>query len=100
VRYEWAVHELPAALEDRSAPAERSVALLVYRDAEHAVRFLELTPTAAAVLEQLLAGESLREGIARACAALGLTMDDSVLADTARLLADLGERGVLLGAAP
>jgi hypothetical protein len=99
VRYAWAVHELPGAVEDRTTPAAREVALLVYRDEDHWVRFLELTPVAATILERLMGGETLRDGIAHACAARGVAMDDALLADTARLLADLGERGVLLGAA-
>jgi hypothetical protein len=33
-----------------------------------------------------------------ACAARGEALDNAVLAGAARLLADLGERGVLLGA--
>ena len=32
------------------------------------------------------------------CAADGIPLDDAVLAGAAKLLADLGERGVLLGA--
>jgi hypothetical protein len=97
MRYQWAVHELP---EDPSAlgePLNRKVALAGYRDEEHAVRWLELTPLAAGILERLAARDPLGVGIARACADQGARAD---LADIAKLLADLGARGILLGCAP
>ena len=93
----WAVHELPR--EDVAAePEERSVSLLAYRDAQHRARYLALTPLAAAILERLIAGEALGAAMIGACASQGRPVDDAVLAGAARLLADLGERGVLLGA--
>lgn len=100
MRYAHAVHLLPADPEDRSAPDARAVTLLVYRDDAHAARFLELSPLAGAIVERLIGGEALGAALGAACAALGHTLDDAILADTARLLADLGERAVLLGARP
>ncbi len=100
MRYAHAVHLLPAGTGDRTAPTTREVTLLVYRDDTHAARFLELSPLAGAIVERLIAGEPLGAALGAACAALGYTLDDAILADTARLLADLGERGVLLGARP
>ncbi|MFO0739814.1 MAG: putative DNA-binding domain-containing protein [Labilithrix sp.] len=93
IRLAWAVN----AMKDEVAtaePEERPVAILVYRDAEHCSRFLELTPLAAAIVERLFAGEPLGRALTSACAVL----DQDVLDGTARLLADLGERGVLIGA--
>lgn len=90
VRLSWSVHE--------DAIVERDVALLVYRDAEHRTRYLDLTPLAAAILERLLAGDALGAAMTAACRDRGAALDESVLAGAARLLADLGERGVLLGA--
>jgi uncharacterized protein len=98
MRYGHAVHLLPADEDDRTTPETRPVTLLAYRDTEDAARFLELSPLAGAIVERLIAGEPLGTALAGACAALGYTLDDAILADTARLLADLGERGVLLGA--
>lgn len=93
----WAVNELPH--DDLEAePEERPVSILVYRDAEHRSRFLELTPLAAAILERLFAGDGLGEAMKTACAMKEHPLDDTVLEGAARLLADLGERGVLLGA--
>jgi hypothetical protein len=91
------VHELSADEEATDEPARRDVQLLAYRDADHVVRWLELTPLAGAVLERLLGGENLGAGVERACADHG-AVPGAVLPDVARLLSDLGERGVLLGA--
>jgi uncharacterized protein len=106
----WAVHELAAHQDDDATadagdegsaataePERREVHLLAYRDADHAVRWLELTPLASAILTRLVAGEPLGEAVASACTAAGVTAA-SVLPELARLLADLGERGVVLGA--
>jgi len=98
MRYAHAVHLLPAEEDDRSIPEPGETTLLVYRDSAHVARFLELSPLAAEILERLFAGEPLGEAVARACAASGHSLTDAILADTARLLADLGDRGVLLGA--
>lgn len=97
VHLAWAVHEVPAG-DPTSTPAERAVHLLVYRDAVHATRFLDLTPLAAVILERLMAGRPLAQAMVEACQASDHPLDDAVLAGAARLLADLGERGVLLGA--
>jgi len=98
LRHAWAVHELHASDEPPfEAPAERDVHLLAYRDAGHDVRWLELTPLAAEVLGRLHRGEPLGAAVEGACAVHG-TAPAAVLGDVARLLSDLGERGVLLGA--
>jgi hypothetical protein len=97
LRFAWAVHELPAEVDATTpAPARRDVRLLAYRDAEHTVRWLELTVLAAAVLERLIAGEPLGAAVSGACAAHDATVT-AALPDVARLLADLAERGVVLG---
>lgn len=95
-RLGWAVHAMSG--EGEAPPERRDVVLLVYRDAEHRARYLELSPVAAAILEQLFAGRPLVPAVVEACREVGQTVDDAVLAGAARLLADLGERGVLLGA--
>ncbi len=97
-RYAYAVHELPTALDDRTEPEKRAVSILVYRDTNHRVRFLDLSPLAATILERLFAKDTLAAALGPASAAHGLALDDTLLADIARLLADLGERGILLGA--
>lgn len=99
VRYEHAVHRLQADEAARDEPAREPTALLVYRDAEHEIRYLELTPLAAAILDRLLAGAPLREAVLAGCEALGHPVEGAVLQGTAALLADLSARGALLGAA-
>ncbi len=91
-RYGYPVHRLG----DDDATLEPSLTtLLVYRDHEHDVRYLDLTPLAGLLVEHLLAGEPLGRAITEACAALGVAF---ALDDSARFLADLAERGVLRGA--
>lgn len=90
VRLAWSVHQ-----EDI---AQRDVTILVYRDAEHRTRFLELTRLAGLILERLLAGDALGAAMISACQTMGCALDQAVLEGAARLLADLADRGVLLGA--
>ena len=99
VRYDFAVHRLSEDPTDRTEPEPRPTALLVYRSPKHEVRFLELTPLAASILEELLSGAPLGAGIQAVCTAEGAAPGAEVLDGTARLLADLAERGALLGAA-
>jgi hypothetical protein len=100
VRFGHAVHELGEDLEDRTEPEQRSVALLAYRDPENTVRFLELSPLAASLAERLLTGDALGVAVAAACTAVGTPVTPEILSGTARVLADWGERGLLLGAEP
>jgi uncharacterized protein len=101
VHYTWAVHRLPEDEASRVLPERAPVSLLVYRSPEHDVRYLELGVFAARVLSSLLE-DRLRLGaaITGAANALTLSLDDELLAATARLLADLAERGALLGKGP
>ncbi|MEB2313132.1 MAG: putative DNA-binding domain-containing protein [Sorangiineae bacterium] len=101
VRYDHAVHELLDDDEDRTVPARRPTALFVYRSAAHEVRYLELTPLAAELLERLRERRlPLGEALGEACQAAGHPLDDAVLEGTARVLADLAERGALRGSEP
>jgi hypothetical protein len=96
-RYAWAVHRLPEDAPDE--PEKEPTAVLLYRDAAHEVRCMSLSPLAAAILTRLLGGARLGEAVTEACAALGEPLGDAVLRGTAEVLADLGARGVVLGAA-
>ena len=91
------IHELSESLDDRTLAALGPTLLLVYRSPDHMVRYLELTPLAAAIVERLLAGQSLKDSLVNAAQSLGSPLDDRVLSGTAALLSDLSERGVLLG---
>jgi hypothetical protein len=98
VRSAHAVHRLSDDLDDRSEPERTPTALFVHRNAEHEVRYLELSPLAAAIVERLLSGATLRGALEAATAELGTPLDPSVLEGTARTLAELAERGAVLGA--
>lgn len=100
LRFEHAVHELPESVADRSVPERRSTALFVYRDDAHDLRYLELSPLAADVVGGLLGGGALGPALRAAAAQHDVTLTSAVTEDVARLLADLAERGALLGAAP
>jgi uncharacterized protein len=95
VQYGWAVHELSPDEDATDEPAQRAVHLLAYRDATHTVRWLDLTPLAAAIVERLVRAEALGAAVEGACAEHA-TAPAHVLPDVARLLADLGARGVLV----
>lgn len=99
VRYAHAVHLLPDELDDRSEPAASPTVLLAYRDREHLVRYLQLTPLAEAVVAALLAGETVQAAVLAGAAAEAAELDDERLARISVLLADLASRGVILGAA-
>ncbi len=97
--YAYAVHKMSQDTEDRQVPEQVPTRLLVYRDPSNKVRYLELTVLAHAVLEQLIEHrQPVAEGLRAACASLGEPLDDERLGIAATLLADLAERGVLLGA--
>jgi hypothetical protein len=66
---------------------------------EHEVRYLELSPLAAAILERLLASVELGRAVQEGCASEHIELDESVLTGTSELLSNLAERGALLGAA-
>jgi hypothetical protein len=98
MRYAHAVHELSEDLGATDVPSTVPSCLFVYRSPDDDVRYLELTPLAASILERLHAGrESLRDAITGACAAHKVVLCDDVLAGTARLLSDLADRGALFG---
>jgi hypothetical protein len=94
VRYEHAVHRLEASLDARDPPERTPTALLMYRDADHEVRSLELTALAAAILERLLGGDTLQQAVVGAS---GSDLNSDVTTGTAALLVDLRTRGAILG---
>lgn len=100
VEYRHAVHELPAEEDDRSVPARRDVALLVYRSPEHDVRYLELSPLAHAIVERLLTHETLENALKTAVSRCHGELTEAVLSGAAALLADLAERGIVWGPKP
>lgn len=101
MRYAWAVQRLPKSVDDRSEPEARASDLIVFRDGKQKVRYLELTPWAALVLVELLVGgHPVADGLQRAAAAMDEPLDDDKLGKAAMLFAELSDVGVLLGARP
>lgn len=98
VRYRYAVHQLPADVDDRTFPKKRATTLLAYRDQSHDPRYLDLSPSAAAIIEGLLAGKTLEAALRDAARETSVPFDDAFLVGSAELLADLGDRGVIRGA--
>jgi hypothetical protein len=96
-RYDFAVHRLSDDEADRSEPSREPAMLFVYRSPEHEVRYLELSALAFGILRRLLDGAPLEAALAGAASESGVALDQGVLEGTARLLADLAERGALLG---
>ena len=97
MHYEHAVHRLSEDLADRTAALPEPTQVLAYRSAEHEVRYLELSALAAALLEFILDGATLRDALQFSTEKLGISLDDEVLQGSAALLSDLCERGVLSG---
>ena len=97
MRHRFAVHELTESEDDRTVPTRREVALLGYRSPDHDVRFLELTPLAAEIMQRLLAGAALGDALTSAAQACDEALTQPVIDGSARLLSDLAERGALLG---
>jgi hypothetical protein len=96
LRLSHAVHRVD---ETRVPPRERCD-LLVYRDqTTKRIVQLELTDAAARILLRLSSGENLDVAISAGLADASVERTDAVLGEIAALLADLAERGVVLGAA-
>lgn len=79
-------------------PAPAPSALLLYRAAAADVRVLSLSAYAAALLVLLHDGALLQDAVQRSIAAFPGAGSREHLDEVARLLADLAERGVVLGA--
>jgi len=102
-RYRFAVEDGEgddgdAARAAPEAPPPRSTAVLIHRDAEDLVHTTVISDFRASLLERLIRGDALGDAVKRACDAAGSAPSDEALGDVAAFLADLAERGVLLGA--
>lgn len=102
LRARFAVHRLPAQIDRAVEVEEGPFALCLYRDpASHEVRVLELSPVAAAILEEVARGDAtVVEAVRAAAAREHFEIDGALVGSFAELVADLAERGVWLGAKP
>lgn len=95
----WPVHARRCEREPDAAPDP--CAVLVYRDPQSLrAETLALSPVAARVLDAMRAGGEVTAAVQRALAAEDLHASAAFVESFADLLADLMERGVLLGAEP
>jgi hypothetical protein len=97
-RFGHAVHLLPEDPADRTEPERRDVALLVYRDPDNEPRTLVLTAGAMEIVTRLADGAPLGVAITESAAALGQSVDAAWIEGISAVLADLADRGALLGA--
>lgn len=98
LRARFAVHRLDDD-GDVAAVVEGPFALCLYRDeTTHRVRSLELTPVAAALLEEVVRRDRPLVEVLRAVAEReGVPIDGAFVAGVSDLIADLMERGLWLG---
>lgn len=97
--FAWAVHELPWDTDDRSEPEARPVTLAFWRR-EDRTRQLALGERDAHLLRGLSEGQTLKQALFAACAAVGVEVDAETLGAIALVLKDLSDRGILFGAEP
>ena len=117
-RYEAASFAVETAPEDvarevRAIDLDRSVVVtnaarvakhegrwkLLYRDADNDVVDIEIEPFFAEIVTGLIRGRTLRDAMNDAGRVVNVALDPAMLQRVAELLADLGERGVILGGA-
>lgn len=99
-RFSHAVHLLSDDEASIEPPAPIPVTLCVFRDRDMDVSFLELTPSAAEILDRLARGEALGEAVSGAAKACDLPLDATFLKGAAGFLEDLSAHGVVRGPAP
>ena len=98
--YAWPVHRLSVANQP-AAPPEQPTFLVVYRDRDDAVRFMEINAVTARLLELAgadSAGRSGRDLLQQIAQELGHPDAGAVIAGGSQTLEMLREHGVLLGA--
>jgi hypothetical protein len=100
MRYTYAVHKLPRDRKDRTEPEREDACILAFRGADQKTHYVDCKPWVAALVDRLIAGKTLRDGLFGALEASGMELDDDILARTAVVLADFADQGLLLGAEP
>lgn len=93
--YQWPVHTLSVQNQPSAQPAVPTL-LAVYRTAEHKVRFMQLTPQAAMLLEVLQTDPTLTP-LAAADQVSALIQQPFPADQVAALLTDLAARDIVLG---
>ncbi|MCC5794355.1 MAG: putative DNA-binding domain-containing protein [Chromatiales bacterium] len=98
--YAWPVHRLSADFQP-ATPPEQPTCLVVYRDREDQVRFLEINPVTARLLELLETSPDTGRCLLLAVAEeLGHPEPEAVVREGASILEGLRRRSVILGTRP
>lgn len=98
-RFDYAVHELADAPSSTSAPRAEHTVLFAYRDSREAFRRMTLTPVAAELIARLMhERQPLATALRDACAGHRRAVDAELIDGTSQVLAELAERGAVLGA--
>jgi hypothetical protein len=98
LNYDFAVHQISA----RNKPQEKvSTQLLVYRDAEDAVKFIELNNVTYRLIELLQSGTATgRQALTTIAEELAHPQPESVIQFGLEILQDLRRQGIILGVYP
>jgi hypothetical protein len=96
--YSWPVHQISPNFRPEQ-PAEQTVCIIVYRDADDEVQFTEINQVTAKLLQQLehnnaATGAEVLNGIAKE---LGAADADPILQSGLEILEDLKQKGIILG---
>lgn len=98
LRYDWPVQRISPRFKPLQ-PLTEPICLLVFRNASDEVRFMELNPVSAQLIELLRGGNRTgREALMSIAQALRHPDAEQVVAFGASVLADLKARGAILGA--
>jgi hypothetical protein len=96
--YEYPVHRIGPAFRP-DAPGDNPTCLVVHRDRDDEVRFVEISPVTAHLLRLLDSGEALsgRAALERIAEELGQTDPGSVIDYGSTMLSQLREQGIVIG---
>lgn len=100
LRFRHAVHSLPEEVEDRTVPVAVPTHLLCYRAPHHEIKYLELSPAAADLIELLSLGRTLGEAVRLSAQRNAADLSAATMDAFSLLLADLSARGVVKGPSP
>jgi hypothetical protein len=97
--YAWPVHRICADYQPREAPVE-ATHLLVYRQSDYSVRFMQLNPVSALLLNRLQAneGQTGLEMLNAIAGEIGHPNPGTVIEAGAALMNELRDKQIILGA--
>ncbi len=95
--YDFPVHRIGPEFQPRSPPAQ-ATHLVVYRNRDDEVKFMEANAVTARLLELLAPGRITgRRALERVARELRHPQPEAVVAEGAKILAGLRERGIIIG---